>query len=246
MAFPAEGVQLFYMGIYGGFGMDPGYAADAFLSLATGRVLGSNPPYGVSDFLAIYPKFFGPATTVNGTLSAGSPIITSPSSTTGAAAGQLITGPGIPAPSLVLSVAIGQTPSITITADATESGAVAASIYQAPMIPLAVLQVYVNLAQASILQPRWREMWPLAMALYIAHYATLWMQAETGPNCTAAQVATSGLQQGIMLSQAAGDVSATTQPVQGFDDWGSLNLTQYGIQLASWAQVIGAGMIYIR
>lgn len=211
----------------------------------TGQVWGTNPPYTLADFLGVYPKFFGMATAVSGTLTTGSAVIAEPSTTTGVAAGQLIFGPGIAPGSLVQSVDIGTTPSVTMTQNATSSGSVAASVYQAPPMPLLVIQMYINLAQASIMQARWCEMWQLAMALYVAHYATLWMQSESGPNSTAAQVATSGLQQGIIVSQSAGDVSATTQPVAGFDDWGSFNLTQCGVQLATLAKSMACGGIFI-
>lgn len=243
MPFPAEATRLFYMSIYGGFGFDPAF--DSNLGLASGIAYGTNPPYGLGDFLSVYPKFFGPATAISGTLVAGSPVLTILELIPGLAIGQLVAGTGIPSGSLVFSIDhTGLL--ITMTQDATVTGAFSGNLYLTPFIPLIVLLMYVNLASASLMQVRWRETWPLAMALFIAHFSTLWMETETGPNSTAAQVATSGLQQGIIISQAAGDVSATTQPVAGLEDWGSMNLTQYGVQLATFAQIVGSGPVYFR
>lgn len=243
MPFPAEATRLFYMSIYGGFGFDPSF--EPYLGLASGIVHGTNPPYGLADFIAVYPKFFGPATAISGTLVAGSPVLTIPAVIPGLVIGQLVAGTGISSGSMVFSIDETEL-LITLTQDATATGAFAGNIYLTPFIPLIVLLMYINLASASLMQVRWRETWPLAMALFIAHFSTLWMETETGPNSTAAQVATSGLQQGIIISQAAGDVSATTQPVAGLEDWGSMNLTQYGVQLATFAQTVGSGPVYFR
>lgn len=303
--------QAFFDQQYGNTRVDLGALTCSYVGAASGAVWGSNPPYALTDFLAVYPKFFGAATAFVGdtvgpaltqavlkqnsnvltvtsatgivvgstasvigipdgatvteisgdtvtisaeaTLSAtlevffyppsGNQILNIPAMPAGLAIGQLVTGANIQPGSVV--TAIG-TNSVTLSGFASASGTQGAcSVYTAPFVPLVVLQLYLNLAQASIMQPRWLDAWTLGMALYIAHYATLWLQTEAGPNLTAQQVATSGLQQGILVSQSAGDVSASTQPVAGFDDWGSMGLTQYGVQLATLARTIGSGPIWV-
>lgn len=69
MAFPGEGLDLFYMEIFGGFGYDA--ACSSFLNLAAGIPQTGNPPYTVADFQGFYPQFFGPGTTVTGTITSG-------------------------------------------------------------------------------------------------------------------------------------------------------------------------------
>src|ERR1700679_1406681 len=102
MPFPAEATRLFYLSFSGGFGFD--FAGYSYLGLATGIVQGSNPPYGLADFLAVYPKFFGPATPIAGTLVSGNPVLTIPAVISGVARGQFLAGPGVAPGSLVFSI----------------------------------------------------------------------------------------------------------------------------------------------
>ena len=89
MPFPADGIQLFFMQIYGGFGYDGSAAASAYLGLASGIPQAGNPPYTLFDFLAMHPQFFGPATSLAGTVTTGSNQVTGIQSTAGLQPGQL-------------------------------------------------------------------------------------------------------------------------------------------------------------
>jgi hypothetical protein len=234
-------LTLFYMSIYGGFGYtDDGYSG-SLLSLAKGIAQTGNPPFSVVDFLAFYPKFGGTPLAFTGTITSGSAIV-SVSPLVGLTAGQLVTGQGIPNPTTILSVGSGQ---ITLSSNATANGT-SFNAYTAPMVPIVVMQNALNLANASLMQSRWREQWQFAMCLYMAHVCTLYMGTESGPNTTASQVAGSGLENGIVTATSVGGVSLNAQLVGGLEKFGEFNLTRYGVQLASKARVIGAGMTYIR
>ena len=126
------------------------------------------------------------------------------------------------------------------------SGAVTLSVYEAPLVPLAVIQLYLNLAYVSLMQSRWRESWQLGMALYIAHYLTLWCQTEGNAQTTANQVVANSLQAGITVSQGADGVSQGLQLLTKLENWAAWTLTQYGVQLATLARVVGAGPAYFR
>lgn len=282
----------------------------AFNYNATGQVFGCNPPYTLTDFLAVFPKFFGPATTVTGTTVApavtstqitqdvvtvtvasaagisdgwtvkgigiapgttvtnvaglvvtlsiaaltnattvltfadpvGSVQITGLSLTTAMAAGQLIVGANLAPGTLIVSVS-GTTAVLSKAVIA--SGTSSFQFYAAPPMPIVAIQLYLNLALASIMQARWLDSWTLGMALFIAHYCTLYMRSESGPNLTAAQIATSGLEKGITISKAVGDVSTSAALIEPFVDWGSFAETTYGIQLVTMAQGIAMGPIWV-
>ncbi len=253
-AFPTQGIDQLYMLDYGGYGYlgcgdwgglgFGGCQCGAFLSLASGLPpAGSNPPYTISDFLAIYPKFFGQPTILPVTLASGQNAIVIDSSVTGILPGQLAAGLGIPAATVVTAV---NGANVTLSNPATASGNISASFYTAPLVPLAVMQIYLNIAYASLMQTRWRESWTLVMALYIAHYLTLWLETEGNPQSTAAQIVANSLQAGITISQSADGVAQGLQALQALNNWAGWSLTQYGSQLATLARVIGAGMIYVR
>ena len=149
---------------------------------ASNVIVGSNPAYGISDFLAIYPKF--------GTLSGAIP-----------------------------------------------------PIFNGPL-PQVVLQMYITLASASLAAARWLDLWPMAMALYVAHYATLYLRSEGDVGSTAGSIASSGLAKGVLISKGAGGVSAGVNPF-GDENFGAWNLTSYGQQLIPLAKCIGGGMMVI-
>lgn len=241
MPFPGDGLDLLYMEIYGGFGYDWSAACSAFSGLAAGIPQTGNPAYTVSDFLSFYPQFFGPATTITGTVTSGSATITGISSTTGIQPGQLVSG-AFPGGTVVLSVA---STTVTLSNPATANAA-SVLIYEAPPIPLAVIQAYLNLAYASLMSSRWRELWVIAMGWYIAHFLTLYAQSMGNASSTPGQIAAQGLEQGLAVSKSAGPLSQTQQHLTALESWGAWAKTSFGTQLISQAQVMGAGAVYFR
>ena len=251
--FPAQNIELFYMTIYGGFGYNGcgdwgwggywGCQCNCFMSLASGLPQTGNPPYTVNNFLAVYPKFFGPSTQISGTLTENSNSITVDSTATGLSAGQLVTCQGLNNSTVITGVTL---PTITVSSNATISGAVTLAVYEAPLVPLAVIQLYLNIAFVSLMSSRWREQWYQGMALYLAHYCALWLWTEGNPQSTANQVVANSLQAGLTISQSADGVSQGLKLMEGMDNWGTWSQTQYGIQLVTLARVVGAGPIYVR
>lgn len=240
MSFPD--LTLFYMSIYGGFGLDWGGLQGACAGLASGISQAGNPPYTASDFLAMYPGFFGLASQVTGAVTSGSNTITI-ADTTGIQVGQLIGGQGISSGAMV--TAVNPNVSITISAIATANGT-AVFIFESPVVPLAIVQAYLNLATASLMSSRWREAWPIAMSLYIAHWLTLYLQTTANPTPSAAQAVTQGLQRGIAVSKAVGDTSIGLQALTGLEEWGAWAQTEFGLLLITMARAVGSGPIYIR
>lgn len=144
--------------------------------VASNIVVGTNPPYAISDFFAVYPKF--------------------------------------------------------------------ASIQT---LPAAVLNAYITLASASLSQARWgAAMWPIAMGWFVSHYVTLYLRSDGDAQYTSAgSAAAAGLTRGILVSKSAGGVSAGIQQAGGLESWGSWPLTEYGVQLATNAKIIGGGPMLV-
>lgn len=160
--------------------------------------------------------------------------------------GQFLVGPGISGGSLVTAYnSVTQT--LTLSKQVSASGTGVTFItYPTPFAPIAVIQLFINLAQSSVMSARWMDTWYLAVGLYVAHFLTLWMRSETGPNTTAAQIVQSGLQIGMLTSKSVGDVSAGIETIKGFlSEWGDWQLTLYGVQFATYAAAIGSGPVYV-
>jgi hypothetical protein len=203
-------------------------------------VSGTNPAYSASDFLQVYPRFGGVPVTLTGTLTAGSNTV--PVNTvTGIGAGQIIIGPGLPTGTTIASVTPGTTPSITLSQEATIIGQVTLTVFPCPLVPIFVLTMYVNLASATLNQARWLDWWQFAMALFTAHYLTLYLRSEGNPTSTPGAAALAGLEKGITISKSAGDVSTTAEILDWVAEWGAWAETTYGTQLVTMAKVVGFG-----
>jgi hypothetical protein len=151
---------------------------------ASNIIIGTNPAYGESDFLSIYPKF--------GSLSDDNPPV------------------------------------------------------YAGLIPKPVLDMYIALALACLMQARWVDQWKMGMGLFIAHYCTLYLQSEGNAGTEVGRVAASGLAKGVLVNKSAGGVSAGLESlVSDWGSWGAFNLTLYGQQLMTMGKMIGAGGMYI-
>jgi Protein of unknown function (DUF4054) len=244
-----------------------GYDDLASIAAASNLVFGGNPLYQISDFLSVYPKF---GTQPQGIVSAQPDPVTPGEgyqvndqlvvlqqdalggtvSIVSVGVGGVPTGYSVPIPGTGYIV----TPLISgiyqgyKTTGGHGTGALVDVLIITPSnllcIPQAVLQMYINLASAQLSQCRWGANWPIAMAWFVAHYATLYLRSEGNFGSTAGQVASSGLTRGIMVSKSAGGVSATIEVPKGLDDWGAWTETEYGTQLVTMAKVVGMGMIY--
>lgn len=192
-------------------------------------------------------------------------VIINVSTTAGIIVGQPIAGPGIGGcttiaaigsnsitlsqPATADGVGVGlmvTSSSMTLSNAATLTGNVTLTVYSNPPIAPAVIQLFLNLANASLMSSRWREAWTIAMGLYISHFLTLFIQSDGLANSTPGQIVTSGMQAGIITSQSADGVSMSSQPVTGLASWAAWTTTTYGTQLATMARAIGAGAVYFR
>jgi hypothetical protein len=236
-------------------------SSNIYDALVSNIVVGGNPPYQISDFLAFFPKFgiFAQALQAavpNAVGGAGYAVndilnVTQPGASGGqvkvtAVAGGVPTAYAIQAAGTGYSLAVGVSTSAATGVGAGALIDITNLVPSANMaVPTAVIQTYINLATASLSSARWFDSWLLGMHFFVAHYCTLYLDSEGNPGSTPGQVAVSGMGKGILVSKAAGDVSGGYQPVID-EDWLSWNLTKYGQQLVSMAKIIGMGPMYVR
>lgn len=117
------------------------------------------------------------------------------------------------------------------------------------VLPDAVLQHYIDMANGVVKEARWHSLWKEGMRLYIAHFATLYLGVpDQGAGRQA--IANAGKLQGGITSKTVGSVSvgydngqAATSDLTG---WGAWKLTTYGAQFATMARMVGAGMMVVR
>jgi hypothetical protein len=226
---------------------DPGWCA---LGAASNVVVGTNPPYSITDFYGFFPKYAGKIVTVTGTFSSGSATVTG-INTAGLAAGQyaaiLGTSPAIPSGTTISQITtLNTNGSLTLSQPANAAGAFPLTVYVGPpIVPAQVLNAYIALASASLVQARWCDTWWIAISWFCDHYLTLY--ARSNGNCSSGcgQSAAAGLKQGITVAVSAGGVSQSLQPVPGLEDWSAWNQSQSGVLLATIAKSMGAGCLWL-
>jgi len=109
------------------------------------------------------------------------------------------------------------------------------------VIPSDVIDLYISMATASLVQLRWKSKWTYAMALYVAHFCTLYMQTQAGPNLTATQVVGTAEAKFPKQSKGVGDVSVSydTSSIAGdLPGWAMWKTTTFGMQLATLARAL--------
>ena len=113
-----------------------------------------------------------------------------------------------------------------------------------PFVPLTVLKMFVGQADGAIQPDKWGDGWRYACGLYVAHYATLYLRNFAEAPQTAAEAAATGGVSGVVRSATLGDSSVTydtSAVTEALKEWGDLNATSYGQQLATRARIVGMG-----
>lgn len=116
------------------------------------------------------------------------------------------------------------------------------------LVPLEVMELYLDFAHACIKEARWHKSWRIAMGWFIAHFLTLYLKSMTQSDAAAKKVIAAGQANGLPVSKSVQDVSVSydySTAVQGLNGWAMWTLTSYGQQLAALARLIGKGGMYV-
>lgn len=262
---PAPDLELFLNEWWGGGAQCSFDWARGVATLASNYLVGGNPLYQISDFFVMYPKFgtFPKAITGAAINNAGAGYavndlvaVVQPDASGGTLQVAAVDGGGgITAFAAITppegtgtgySVASGLATTTSGTGTGATVNVTSLSAYNSS-VPQLVVQAYVTLASAALQSVRWGETWRIAMALYVAHFLTLYLRSEGAGGTTPQQIAATGLEQGIRIASAAGDVSKANQPLEGMQEWGAFAETTYGVQLVTFARGIAMpNSVYIR
>lgn len=112
-------------------------------------------------------------------------------------------------------------------------------------IPDYIISMFINIADHSIKERRFKTMWKYCMCLYVAHLATLYLQVQNEVPGSAALIS-SAMPRGIAASKSV-DALSISYDYQGVSEdlkgYGTFKYTVYGQQLATYARMYrGAGM----
>jgi hypothetical protein len=116
------------------------------------------------------------------------------------------------------------------------------------IIPALIIQQFINIANSSVFEDWWGEMWKTAMCWFIAHFCTVYLQGTTNAGSSSAEILQAASVRGLQTSKSVDSVSISydysnlTQDLQG---WAGFTTTTYGVQFATFAKLLGKGGIYV-
>ena len=119
----------------------------------------------------------------------------------------------------------------------------------ASLVPDAMLNSFVAMANASIFPDAWGNVYEFAAGLFVAHHCALYITTYA-PNgsASAAQAAGNAENTGLVKSATMGDTSVTydnSAVTSGTEKWGTWNATKYGALLITMARSLGIAGTYV-
>lgn len=115
-------------------------------------------------------------------------------------------------------------------------------------IPLAVFNLFLDMANKSLKEARYKSHWEYMMCLYIAHYLTLYLQTQNGEPGAESALA-SALPRGVASSKSVDGLSISydfMDVANDFSGYGSYKLTAYGQQLITLTSMYGKGGMWVN
>jgi hypothetical protein len=118
-----------------------------------------------------------------------------------------------------------------------------------PLVPQAVLDMYVAFADSFVKISRYHEAWRVCMSLVIAHFLTLYLRTMTAdPDSGAAGVIKAAETKGLVASKSVDGVSVSydfSTALADLDGWADWKTSEYGIQFITLAKNYMRGGMYI-
>jgi hypothetical protein len=111
-----------------------------------------------------------------------------------------------------------------------------------------LIENYIGVANGIVSQSTWGSQWKFGMALVIAHFLTLYLQAGGGCNPTTASITAGGGVKGQVASKSVDGLSFSYDygnTASGLDGWANWKSTSFGLQFATLARMYGKSGLYI-
>ncbi|MFV0240198.1 MAG: DUF4054 domain-containing protein [Lacrimispora sphenoides] len=109
-----------------------------------------------------------------------------------------------------------------------------------PLVPLAVMEMYIAFADSFVKISRYHKAWQVCMSLVIAHFLVLYLRTmNADPDSGAAGVIKAAETKGLVASKSVDGVSVSydfSTALSDLDGWADWKTTEYGIQFITYAK----------
>lgn len=114
-----------------------------------------------------------------------------------------------------------------------------------PLVPKAVLDMYIGFANSIVNIARYHESWNVCICLVVAHFLVLYMRTVTpNPDGGAAAIIKAAETRGLVASKSVDGVSVHydySTAIADLDGWAEWKITEYGIQFLTLAKAYNLG-----
>ena len=114
------------------------------------------------------------------------------------------------------------------------------------LVPQAVIQAYITLANANIGYARWESRWFFGMCYYVAHYCTLYDSVMHRDSESTNTIGQDGMGIGLLTAEKLEDTEFHYDTKTLTDTaWGQFNATEFGKLYITEAKLVGMGGMYV-
>jgi len=115
------------------------------------------------------------------------------------------------------------------------------------VVPTSILQQFINIANQTVFNDLWGELWTTAMGWFIAHFCVIYIQGKVNAGSSEASILQAATTKGLVSSKSVDSVSISYDysALQSLQAWAGFTLTSYGAQYVTFAKMLGKGGMYI-
>lgn len=118
-----------------------------------------------------------------------------------------------------------------------------------PLVPKAVMDMYIAFVDSFVKVSRYHEAWKVCMCLAIAHFLVLYLRTmNADPDSGAVGVIKAAETRGLVASKSVDGVSVSydfSTALADLDGWADWKTTEYGIQFITYAKNFMRAGMYI-
>lgn len=115
-------------------------------------------------------------------------------------------------------------------------------------IPSIVFELFLELANDTVKETRFKKAWKYGMALFLAHHCTRYLETAVPSTAEPSDILAAGRSKGLVSSESVGPISVSydhSWVTTSYKGWGDMATTTYGQQYISLAKPMFKPGMYV-